>query len=113
MGSPSRDEGLLNRLRIRDPVGDQKLKKNSRFLWVEVERDSKAEGIVIDPDIAVHETGSDTRRADDKDTAFRRGSEHFDPLLRGVAVADTREDNALCPALDGILDRRSAQSGRQ
>src|SRR3954470_7128413 len=111
IGSPGRDKGLLNRPGGRDAVGDQELKQNSRFLRVEIEPDGKTERIVVDLDVAVDETGSDPRRADDKDATFGSVGEHRNRLLGGVAVADAGKDKALGTTLDRILDRSTVHVG--
>ena len=67
----SRSEGLLGRLGVGDAVRDQELRKDPRLLWVEIKRDDKAERIVIDFDVPVHETRADPRGPNDQHAVFR------------------------------------------
>ena len=90
---------------------DQELREDPRLLWIEIVGDNKAQRIVVDFDVPVHETRANSRGPDDQHTVFCRLSKSINGFLRRVAVSHTSKHDALGSALDGVLDRRAVHIG--
>src|SRR6185503_16690139 len=81
--------------------------EHPRFLWVLVVRRHEAEAVVLHLDVTAHLTRRDASGADADDAALRLRGERVERLLRHVAIADARDDDALRARCGGRIDQRA------
>src|SRR3954447_9945755 len=92
-------------------LGERELQEDARLLRVEVLRDDKTEGVVIDLHVAGYPAAPNPRAAEDDRALFGKSREGLLGALRHVPVADTREHETLSTGLGARFDEPGIHIG--